>query len=89
VGRKRHSVNDAISGVPPPSQAHSIQKHTDTEADSFLRPLSAIACGELFQGDDAEDGWDNPASRTRSPGPAKPIGIEANAMIGRFEFPTP
>jgi hypothetical protein len=86
---QRHSVNDAVSRVPPSVNTCAIQKHLDAQMDSFLRRLGAIADRELLDGDDAEGCGDDPACGARNPGPAVLVGIEANVAISCFEFPSP
>src|ERR1700685_4771149 len=89
MGAQRHSVHDAVSRVPTSVDAPPIQKHLDAQMDSILGRRGSIADGKLLDCDDAERGGDDPACRTRDPGPAILVRIEANVAISGFEFPPP
>src|SRR5580704_19685953 len=86
---QRHSVNNAVSGVPPSVNTCAVQKHLDTQMDAFLRFVGAIADRELLNCNDAEGCGDDPACGARNPGPTVLVGIELNVAISCFEFPSP
>src|SRR5260370_31271315 len=86
---QRHSVNNAVSGVPPSVNTCAVQKHLDTQMDSLLRFLGAIADRELLDGDDAESRGNHPAPSSAAPRPAIFVRVKANIAIRSFEFPPP
>src|SRR5580658_4049672 len=89
MSRKRDSVNDPVSRIPAAADARSIKKHIDTQSNSFLRQLRAIADRELFDGNDTKSRWYDPTRRAGNPGPPVLVGIKANVAVSSLEFPPP
>src|SRR5438132_1157720 len=84
-----NAVHDAVACVPTAVRTRPIQQHLDAALDTVSDSSFATAGVTLFQGQQGEGSWHNPTARARIPRPAEFLGVEADASIGRAEFPLP